>query len=258
MKKLELLDQLGNEKTGGFGFRWDDLNFMQEGTLEAIKAVMAPVGNCILTGCVTTVLGSNTGFSVTEGYIFYEGEVYHVPAQNDDQGLNQPDPLIELKKNYQIAGNRSTQNSGSVQIHALWEGVLHADYEQSEPTFINLSTLKRYDDKLVDLISPLLLSKRVQANNFQMLLQDGWPTINLNVMKSLSGIVTVNGGSDGSGATGDNIMQLPAGFRPPVPVVDIALPASGGSTVSRISIGTNGIISTTARSDLSFNIAFRV
>lgn len=72
MKKIILED-------GGPEALNDNWLQLQDALIEAIKGLGSPYGNSILSGCVIINTGG-TNYSVTEGWIIWDGEVYHVPA----------------------------------------------------------------------------------------------------------------------------------------------------------------------------------
>lgn len=76
MKKLDLSQVLGHPLS------MDDFRHLQEGLKEAISAVAISLGETsfILTGCVVTIAAGNA--SVTQGYIYHDGEVYKVAAHS--------------------------------------------------------------------------------------------------------------------------------------------------------------------------------
>jgi len=78
------MNKLKTTDVGGFPVFLEDLRFLQDSQLEALKGVISPFGIAetdaiILSGIVRSIVGSDVEY--TEGYVAYGGEVFHFPAQ---------------------------------------------------------------------------------------------------------------------------------------------------------------------------------
>lgn len=68
-----------NITTGGWPIHAGFLKNMQEGLVEAIKGATSNMPNCILSGAALQHVGG-TNYNCSEGFIKWNGEIYHVPA----------------------------------------------------------------------------------------------------------------------------------------------------------------------------------
>jgi len=67
---------------------------LQDAIADALKGITSAYGDCIISGCVLT-LASGTTYNVSEGWLMWGGEVFHLPAQT----VNNPSlyPIVVFK-----------------------------------------------------------------------------------------------------------------------------------------------------------------
>jgi hypothetical protein len=119
------MNKLLTDFTGGFPFLLNDLRFMDDAIRLAIKDIVTSVcgdGPVILTGCQVTQ--QQTYVSVSEGAIFYQGEIWHVYPHN----FAAPNPLIDMPVWAFITangpeGSRTFENAESHQVHQIRKAV---------------------------------------------------------------------------------------------------------------------------------------
>jgi hypothetical protein len=81
------MNKLINTQNGGFDFKSDDLRWMQNSFIEAIKGLASPFQTSntelvILSGCEETSTGApNFDTIVTSGFVLYNGEIYYHASQ---------------------------------------------------------------------------------------------------------------------------------------------------------------------------------
>ncbi|MAX78891.1 MAG: hypothetical protein CL843_01790 [Crocinitomicaceae bacterium] len=221
MNKLELLDSQGNEKTGGFPFKWDDLNFMQEGLIDAIKGILSPVGNCILSGC--EIVGTGASATLSEGYIFYDGEIYYCASRSAGYLYTPIYFYVGFDSSYASSGYRVTQLGSGVNIHSSSGVSFMVTTISSTPSnMVALDSIPRYEDVMASLLVPSLKSLRTEldSNDISSLIVSGW-TVNSNcyISKDALGNVTfsLHVTSDGTGNL--TLFNIPQDYRPDRTVV---------------------------------------
>ena len=113
MKKLNL------SNTGGHPFTSDDIEFLFDSFYEVIKGMLSPYSGItndnivLLSGCVITDLGSS--FTHTAGFIFYNEEVYYVPAKITPQTkIGSGAFVYNFSSNYLAPGTVTYQNGTTV------------------------------------------------------------------------------------------------------------------------------------------------
>jgi len=92
---------------GGMPLHGDDLQWIQDGTKEAIKGLFhifssPATGNLILSGCALIDNGGGN-YTITEGYVLIAYEVCHVPNHSFDTA-DLTDSSIKLSVTYDASG----------------------------------------------------------------------------------------------------------------------------------------------------------
>ena len=78
-----------NIATGGSPVIGDYTLQLQDAIADALKGITSAYGNCIISGCVVALI-SGTNYSVSEGWLMWNGEVFHLPAQSLSNPLAYP------------------------------------------------------------------------------------------------------------------------------------------------------------------------
>ena len=78
-----------NIATGGSPVIGDYTLQLQDAFADALKGITSAWGDCIISGCVITLFGG-TDYNVSEGWLMWNGEVFHLPAQSISNPLAYP------------------------------------------------------------------------------------------------------------------------------------------------------------------------
>lgn len=119
------MNKLITDYTGGFPFLLNDLRFVDDSIRQAIKDIVTSMcgeGPVILYGCQITQ--HPTYISVTEGAIFWSGEIWHVYPHN----FTAPNPLVEMPSWYFVEesgpqGSRTFENAEIHQVHQIRKAI---------------------------------------------------------------------------------------------------------------------------------------
>ena len=69
-----------NIATGGSPIIGDYTLQLQDAIADALKGITSAYGNCVISGCIITSAGGSD-YNVSEGWLMWNGEVFHLPAQ---------------------------------------------------------------------------------------------------------------------------------------------------------------------------------
>jgi len=255
MNNFEVANDQGQIKLGGWDFYHGDLQFIQQAFREALEGLAEPVGDCILSGCQLSQGG--LGWEVTEGFISWNGEVYFVPAAVATV-IGSPisdDVYIRFERTYDNAGQRQLDASGAnVDLYAVWQGrPIHSDN-----TVLNgvlLTSLQRYEDKLLDKLLPLVRDRKEQLTGLVGL--NGWDVSFLRIYRFPDGLGMITGNANGTNATANTVVSLPVGWRPVHLVRGAAYPISISSTTfKRFELNQSGNLNCLTGEHVEFNIPF--
>lgn len=134
---------------GGQPLYTDDLLFMQQSSMEAMKGIVASIGmgqtNVVLSGCVITIGSASGGrheVKWTEGFVAIGGEMYPVKAGNTSvqQGYGTLYWVVK-KEAYEL---RDFENGAQNKVYERSEAVVSAAYAAGE-THIDVNGM--YDFK---------------------------------------------------------------------------------------------------------------
>lgn len=70
---------------GGQPLHLDDLNFMQEAFLAPLKGLVNAFGDCLLAGAELRLNPDTSAYTVSAGYISYQGDVYYLGSKTFEQ-----------------------------------------------------------------------------------------------------------------------------------------------------------------------------
>ncbi|MAX81761.1 MAG: hypothetical protein CL843_16485 [Crocinitomicaceae bacterium] len=239
------MKQIKNDQFGGWDFKWDDLRWMQTAYIEALAGLGSSVGNCILSGCEL----QNNNANNTDGFIFYDGEIYQVSgASIATEGTpNTPTVYFKVVEDYDVSGNRTTNLATVIDTYLVRKAkIVVAETGQSGSNYITYVSLKTYNSLLATQLQPEVLNLQNKIHGFTgqnaSLVQNNWDLSELYVTRSYEGFVTISGVVDGTNASGTLVAKLPAHYRPITNIIDTIRVNQATSGVEQITINTNGDI----------------
>ncbi|NJM15926.1 MAG: hypothetical protein HC896_11675 [Bacteroidales bacterium] len=228
---------------GGVIRRADDWIWMQNGLKEAISAIcksMAKEDDAImLSGCEYTLTGTNL-YSITAGFLWWDGEIYEVQAATDVLSL----PVIGLELDTDQAVLEDPTGD------RLFGGTTPQNIYHNR-------TLKLVNDPQGDYLSPGGLKRftdflNLEADSFRApsLTGTGWNgTISeaekLKYRLTQHGELQIAGNIKAEAAPGNTMFTLLSGYRPSgtrVIMCHIRTTNGAGITPVQITIGSNGVV----------------
>lgn len=128
---------------GGIPIVLDDLRFLHASYLEAFKGLASPFGIAaadaiILSGVIRSIVGADVEY--TEGYVAYNGEIHHFPAQTYPEPVNPENEYLVVDVTYDVEGLKVFENATS-----------HDTYEVRKVKIVKSDTLPSGGIILADL-----------------------------------------------------------------------------------------------------------
>lgn len=236
-----------NVFSGGQPLRVDDIDFIHSGVLEALKGICLGLSNetnlLVLSGCIATVAEIEEGFScsITEGYIYFNGEIYFVPAHSID-GIDYDWFVLKPTETYAASGDGRVFKDGTTgrQLHAIRRLALYHEDTISEGAIDVL-------DLLDATLSEALWWKKENDTWIQPTFNDGWQsgTNWVYFRKNMIGNLEICGNIKHIGAYTNGIaFVLPSLYKPLFDqqiVLQSVEPTGRNSIV--MTIGLNGNVS---------------
>jgi len=225
MKKLITTD------LGGHPVYYTDFEFVQEMIRELVEGVYGYLDEAkvtILKGCELTISTDGYTISVTEGYAFYDGEIFHISAHESTGETPEVAKWI-VSEDYDSRGTKTFKNETVKDVYLVRELVI--DYLPavssgvlvSETEYINQST----DWADMSVQSPFHTLTGANKARYR---------INKSNQLEIKGMIY----SDYPVSNGTVIGTLPEGYRPSI--LSMHPVASSGSRIGYIQIGTSGEI----------------
>ncbi len=248
------MNQLKTTDLGGFPFVLDDLRWTADGIKEAIAGHLLPIieflgdsnSMIILNGCVATVTVDDFRH-VSEGFIFWNNEVFHVPAQSvfspDSENAN-----LILETQFDVAGDKVTFLGGTINAYEVRTLKLVNDVTPITQNLFFVHTNNRYND----ILKRIIASKSETWRLFTDYKNDNIYGVGLTpvgqyrkYMKDIDGFVHLAGEKvyDDGISGEETICTLPVGNRPPSELTyPITLMTVTEPVFAIIKIKTNGEI----------------
>lgn len=208
-------------KLGGDPFTLDNLEFFQDGLIEAIKGLCAvwrfgTSDDVILAGLNGTVSGSNTIYP--NGYIVVGDEIYFVQGGTF---LTTDPVVIDISQTFDSGGDETFEDLTNQQTHIVRRGILKVS--TGGPNEIDMADLISVRDRLSSLGALIDNSTAWQNVGTAVPFNSTWTNVTsgtfsgsvLRYKKTKTGEVVIDGSAiiPVSG-TVHKIFTLPAGFRP--------------------------------------------
>lgn len=174
------MNRLKTTDTGGFPLRLDDFRWLDEAEREAflgvVKTLIGDEEQCILYGCEITI-EPGTGWDCTEGFVFFNDEIYYVAAHWVDWPTDPYSLYFEEDIDHDSDGYKVFENTGTHETYEIRRAKLNTG-ATAPPNTMPWDT----DDFITIL--------KVRLDLYQPPPVTGWTTVALN-----SGNVTLLSGS---------------------------------------------------------------
>lgn len=114
------MNRIKTELTGGFSLKLDDFRFIDNTLREGIVSIVKSIANsCILWGCVGSQLPGGI-YEITEGFVFFNDELFYCPAQSVVLGQNIQDEIVLQIKEYDSLENEANRVFASGSANNVW------------------------------------------------------------------------------------------------------------------------------------------
>jgi hypothetical protein len=231
------MNRLLTTDTGGFPFNLNDLRFIDDATRLALKDIMnSIVGDqaCYMHGCQVTPIEPGDGHHISDGAIFYQGEIWHVYEHTlDYSGI----PVWAFYTSNDPDGNKTFKDALQHNTYQIRKAILCPTGSYPPDTLYTLAADQVLE--LKDVFQGAGLGAPTLLNSTTIL-----PDSNIYVRKSLN-MATIHGQINNPYIIlqGVTVLNLPAGFRPVFPVSGYCPGnVAGTSTIVmlRYQLGTDG------------------
>ncbi len=204
MKTLDTYNKLG-----GWDFKWDDIEWLQDSFIEVISGLGSTVGNCILSGCELT----NNDTEYNSGFIYYNGKVIFLDSGNITTEGTPTDPTFYFKivTTYAPEGSRTTQPGSSIEIYKVVRAIVVIAESGLAGNYVEFDSLKGFQTIINEKVTPYLIDKK-EWNNAPTNLLNGWAGT-ISARKDVLGNVHLWIDANGSSATSAEVFQMPANWR---------------------------------------------
>lgn len=210
------MNKLINTQNGGFDFKSDDLRWMQNSFIEAIKGLASPYQTSntelvILSGCEITSSGApNFDTILTSGFLLYNGEIYYHASQT----MSTPNPQFwywTFQTTYDPSGLKVFKDQQSHDTYQVNRVTLIESFSPqiTLQAFTSTKTIfHKIKDNLASIQKPDWITLPSQY-------PQGLAALTMKCMKDLDGFVHLKGYFVAD-AWFDNldINTLPIGYRP--------------------------------------------
>ncbi len=134
----------------GHRLKLNDFRHMQEAYLEGFRALvlsLLPEGTdaCILQGCELTETGLD--WALAEGFAFWNGEIYFVPAQSGSFNSPGETPCFEVSSSYAPWNPVVFADGSENNVHEI--RTLALSYQADPTPYLNVDTLDRIEELLL-------------------------------------------------------------------------------------------------------------
>lgn len=241
------MNKLINTQNGGFDFKSDDLRWMQNSFIEAIKGLASPYQTSntelvILSGCEITSSGApNFDTILTSGFLLYNGEIYYHASQT----MSTPNPQFwywTFQTTYDPSGLKVFKDQQSHDTYQVNRVTLIESFSPqiTLQAFTSTKTIfHKIKDNLASIQKPDWITLPSQVIGGSL------PAWTMKCMKDLDGFVHLTGYFIADSWYNQMVINtLPSGYRPPY---DFDIPyilynQSGVLKPTTITIKTDGQI----------------
>lgn len=247
------MDKFLNNIAGGLPFVLDDFRFDDSAVRDAIKGILSGflttgVDNFIVYGCevTTNIIGGNTEYTVSEGYIFYEGEIFYVAAHVLTEATSFI-PYWGTKIYYDPTGNKTFQDLNSHDTYQKREMELLA--AAAPPSGYMPLAAAKLEDQIKLLAGLDVDTWHTVGDTGEPVYNDNWAGVTgegkreLRFKKTPTNQVHIEGACLNSSPTTNptKIFTLPTGYRP------ANLNSPGSDTIRTLIIGDNTVLGKLAK-----------
>jgi hypothetical protein len=163
------MNRLKLDIRGGMPLHQEDIRFLDDSFRQAFtdisRSLLMPVEAAILWGC--NIAQVSSGYSVSEGSIFYQNEVWHVTPHTMPSPIPMPDePRWRFSSIPGPEGSRTFFNGESHNVHLIRQAVLSLATVNGETGSINVSMLPRLDqlDQSIAILTPIVSNGVVERS----------------------------------------------------------------------------------------------
>lgn len=259
------MNKLINTQNGGFDFKSDDLRWMQNSFIEALKGLASPYQTSntelvILSGCEESSTGSpNFNPIVTSGFILYNGEIYY----HDSQTMPTSNPQFwywTFQNTYDPSGLKVFKNQQSYDTYQVNRVTLIESFSPQ----ITLQSFTSTKSIFYKIKENLAFNQKTNWINFDNQYSDPFniiisPMLTMKYMKDIDGFVHLTGYFVSELYFPEiEINTLPVSYRPPFDIeVPYLLYNSQGTLIKTIiKILNTGKIIYSGNNPLNTNFAF--
>ena len=204
------MNRLKLDIRGGMPLHQEDIRFLDDSFRQVFtgisKSLLMPVEAAILWGC--NIAQVSSGYSVSEGSIFYQDEVWHVSPHIMQSPIPMPDePRWRFSSIPGPEGSRTFFNGETHNVHLIRQATLSLATVNGEVGSINVSLLPRLDqlDQSIALLTPIVSNGVVERS--------GRTTPN-RVSKKRNMVYFDAAFSLSLGNNSVQLTTIPVGFRP--------------------------------------------
>jgi hypothetical protein len=231
------MNKLITDIEGGFNLKMDDFRWIENGLIEALKGIVSPFVDenniYILSGCELSI--TTNDITLTEGFVYWDGEIYYVPVQQQ-ANLNKKFKYLQVDETFDPSGWRQFKDGIFHNIHAIRQLVLVQDSVLPTGTipFTNIRTaVSIMAGKLKEIteIYQVLSIQAAGGNNYEL---RGFVDFSGTIF--LSGRMVLTPPQQ----TGQPLFVLPINFRPNHDVIitlPMIYPSDGQLTLNIMSTG---------------------